>query len=86
MGNVDYVNTFFDVIDDDVSVEWRNMSTLIPAEVSKLDTEDACRWQTAAPSPTGLRRSIAPDGRAVTERSEGRSSEAALTATLPAPP
>ncbi|MGO9794367.1 MAG: transposase [Solirubrobacteraceae bacterium] len=28
--------------------------------------------QTAAPSPNGLRRSIAPDGGAVTERSEGK--------------
>jgi len=37
VGTGDYVNGFFDVIDDDVSSEWRNWSTLTPAEVSELD-------------------------------------------------
>lgn len=37
VGNVDYINGFFDLIDDDVSSEWRNWSTLTSAEVSALD-------------------------------------------------
>jgi hypothetical protein len=36
-GNVDYVNGFFDFIDDETPWDWRTNSTLVPAEVAALD-------------------------------------------------
>ena len=36
VGKAEYVESFFDMIDDDVSPSWRDMSTLTPAEVSCL--------------------------------------------------
>jgi hypothetical protein len=36
-GNADYVNQFFDLIDDDVSSEWRALSTFSSGEVNELD-------------------------------------------------
>jgi hypothetical protein len=37
VGSVDYVNFFFDFIDDDAPGDWRAMTTYIPAEVAVLD-------------------------------------------------
>lgn len=36
-GHGEYVNQFFDFIDDDSPGDWRTMSTLTPAEVEGLD-------------------------------------------------
>jgi hypothetical protein len=36
-GIAEYVNGFFDFIDDKAPGDWRTMSTLVPAEVSALD-------------------------------------------------
>jgi hypothetical protein len=36
-GNAEYVNQFFDFIDDDAPGDWRAVSTFIPAEVAELD-------------------------------------------------
>jgi hypothetical protein len=36
-GNAEYVNGFFDFIDDKAPGDWRTMSTLVPAEVAALD-------------------------------------------------
>lgn len=37
VGNVDYVNYFFDTIDDAAPWDWPDVSTLTPAEVQQLD-------------------------------------------------
>jgi hypothetical protein len=37
LGNAEYVNQFFDFIDDEAPGEWRAISTFIPAEVAELD-------------------------------------------------
>jgi hypothetical protein len=36
-GNAEYVNFFFDFVDDDVSTSWRENSTLTPGEIDGLD-------------------------------------------------
>lgn len=47
MGNAEYVNQFFDIIDDDNPWRWRELSTFTPDEVAALDEvhralKDAC--------------------------------------------
>ena len=37
VGNADYVNEFFETIDDDAPWDWRDNSTFTPAEVKELD-------------------------------------------------
>ena len=37
VGNAEYVNSFFDTIDDDVPWHWRDWSTFTPTEVNQLD-------------------------------------------------
>jgi hypothetical protein len=57
------------------------------AVVGFVPQRPACaRGQTAAPSLPGHQQRIAPDGGAVTERSEGKGASATLTAAPPAPP
>lgn len=36
-GNPEYVNQFFDFIDDDAPGDWRAVTTFTPAEVAELD-------------------------------------------------
>jgi hypothetical protein len=51
VGNVEYVNTFFDVVDDDMPGDWRDMSTYIPAEVAALEKVQSLLVDACAATP-----------------------------------
>lgn len=51
VGNAEYVNQFFDIIDDDVPWQWREWSTFTPAEVTALDRVQRVLLDTCAATP-----------------------------------
>ena len=51
VGSVDYVNYFFDLIDDDVSPAWRDLSTYDPAEVAELEKVQSLLLDACAATP-----------------------------------
>lgn len=51
VGNAEYINQFFDIIDDDVPWQWREWSTFTPAEVTVLDRVRRVLLDTCAATP-----------------------------------
>ncbi|WP_225726539.1 MULTISPECIES: hypothetical protein [unclassified Nocardia] len=50
-GNAEYVNEFFDTIDDDAPWRWRESSTFTPAEVTVLDRVQRVLLDACAATP-----------------------------------
>jgi hypothetical protein len=51
VGNSEYVNHFFDTIDDGVSWRWRDISTFTPAEVDALASVQGLLLDACAATP-----------------------------------
>ena len=51
VGNAEYVNQFFDTIDDDIPWRWRDWSVFTPAEVDVLDRVHALLKDACAATP-----------------------------------
>jgi hypothetical protein len=51
MGNADYVNGFFDTVDDDSPWDWRDWSTFTPPEVEELDRMQGVLREACAATP-----------------------------------
>lgn len=75
VGNAEYVNQFFDTIDDSAPWKWREWSTFTPAEVIKLDAVQQLLLEACSETPQ-----ICSDDEFVASGWPGRISPAAAEA------
>ncbi len=75
LGNAEYVNQFFDTIDDDVPWRWREWSTFTAGEVTALDNVQRALLDACAATPQ-----VCSDEEFIASRWPGRIKPVASTA------